>query len=100
MRGRGQVIVFGQNPNQTHHAFRHTDALGLDRDQVMEAIRVDLQPHLLLRFPMPDNMPFIGQVVVNGIPLRYHAYPLSEELVNVGSITTPYARTLAPFTER
>jgi hypothetical protein len=73
----GQEVVFGQNASQTYHAFRYTDALGLDRDEVMDAIGADLRPHLPLPFPAPDNAPFIRQVVVNGISLRYHACPLS-----------------------
>ena len=43
MRG-SQEIVFGQNPDQEYHAFRYTDALGLNRNEVIEVIRGDLQP--------------------------------------------------------
>jgi hypothetical protein len=82
-----QEVVFGQDANQAYHAFRYADALGLDRDAVREAVLTDLAPHLPLEQPPPSNRPFIGVVWVNGIELRYHAYPLSEELVNVGSIT-------------
>jgi len=31
-------IQFGNNENQIYHAFRHTDALGLDRSLVKSAI--------------------------------------------------------------
>ncbi len=34
-------IVFGQNENQTYHAFRHIDELGLSRDIVSKAIIID-----------------------------------------------------------
>ena len=84
-----QDIVFGQNLNQIDHAFRYTDALGLERANVMDAIRGDLQPHLPLQTPPPDNAPTVGSVTVNGIELGYHAYPVNKGLVNVGSITPP-----------
>lgn len=82
-------VVFGRNPNQTDHTFRYTDALGLDRDNVTDAIRRNLQPHLPLPVPPPNDAPFIGRVTVDGIGLSYHAYPINEGLVNVGRITGP-----------
>jgi len=82
-----QRIVFGQNPNQAHHAFRYTDALGLARNDVMGAIRADLGPRLPWPAPPPRNAPVIGNVIVGGVWLRYRAFAVSEELVNVGSIT-------------
>jgi hypothetical protein len=84
-----QEIVFGQNLNQTYHTFRYTDALGLDRAAVIEAIRADLRPRLPLPIPPPNNAPFVGRVTINGIQLSYRAYPVSEGLVNVGGITRP-----------
>ena len=88
MRG-GQEIVFGQNANQVAHAFRHIDDLGLDREEVMDAITRDLQPYLPLPVPPPRDFVFIGKVTVCGLELLYRAYPLSEEFVNVGRITGP-----------
>jgi hypothetical protein len=82
-----QRVVFGRNQNQTYHAFRHVDALGLDRRTVMAAIREDLAPELPLRQPVPSGRPFIGEVSVDGIELSYRAFPVSEDLVNVRSIT-------------
>ena len=82
-----QEIVFGCNPNQVYHAFRYTDAFGLDRHDVIETIIEDLRPNLPLPVPPMNNAPFVGRVIVNGILLSYHAYPVSEALVNVGSIT-------------
>jgi hypothetical protein len=82
-----QQIVFGQNPNQSDHAFRYIDAMALERREVIAAILADLQSNLPLAFPAPNNAPFIGRVIVNGLALRYHAYPVSEGLVNVGAIT-------------
>jgi hypothetical protein len=82
-----QRVVFGQNPNQTYHVFRYTDALGLDRRVVMAAVLEDLAPELPLRQPALSGRPFIGVISVEGVELSYHAYPVSEDLVNVGSIT-------------
>jgi hypothetical protein len=76
-----QTIVFSRDPNQVAHSFRHTDILGLDREEVMEAIRRDLEQHL----PLAELV--IGIVIVGGIELRYHAYCISKEFVNVGRIT-------------
>jgi hypothetical protein len=84
-----QEIVFGQNPNQTRHAFRYTDIRGLDRDIVIEAVLADLRSNLPLRTSPPRNAPFVGTVSLNGVKLRYHAYAVSEELVNVGRIVAP-----------
>jgi hypothetical protein len=81
-----QEIIFGRHPNQTSHAFRRVDQFGLDRSSVMRAILADLAPRLPLPFPLPNNAPFVGSVSVDGVRLRYHAYAVSEELVNVGSI--------------
>jgi hypothetical protein len=82
-----QQIVFGRSANQVFHAFRHTDALGLDRTDVMEAIRRDLQPYLPLPIPAPSDFIFVGEVTVDGMELHYRAYPVNEGLVNVGRIT-------------
>jgi hypothetical protein len=88
----GQLVVFGQDANQVYHTFRHTDWLGLDWDEVMEAICADLESHLPLSVPPSRNAPRIGCVTVNGVRLEYHAHPISEGLVNVGSIVKPKTR--------
>lgn len=92
---RRQRIVFGQDPNQIYHTFRHTDWLGLDRGDVVEAIRVDLKLHLPLSVGPPGNTPLIGYVRIKGVWLEYHAYPVSKDLVNVGSIVKPKTRPVA-----
>jgi len=84
-----QEIVFGQNPNQEYHAFRYTDALGLNRNEVIEVIRGNLQPLLPLPVPAPRNAPVKRRVIVRGVELVYRAFAVSEELVNVGSIAGP-----------
>jgi len=65
------------------------DDLGLDREEVMDAITRDLRRYLPLPVPPPRDFIFIGKVSVRGIELLYRAYPLSEELVNVERITGP-----------
>lgn len=55
----------------------------------MEAIRADLQPYLALAYPPLNNAPVIGRATVSGMPLRYHAYAVSEGVVNVEAITGP-----------
>ncbi len=65
---------------------RHIDDLGLDRSQVMDAIRSDLLPRLPLP-PRQNNTPFVGNVTIGGIHLDYTAYRLSDGSVNVGRIT-------------
>ena len=84
-----QEIAFGQNSNQEYHAFRYTDALGLNRNEVIETIRGDLQPLLPLPAPAPRNTPVKRRVIVHGVELVYRAFAVSEELVNVGSIAGP-----------
>lgn len=82
-----QEVVFGLNANQIYHSFRHTDALGLNRAEVVEAIRQDLRHRLPFPIPPPKNFLFIGNVTVRGRELQYRAHPVSEGVVNVGRIT-------------
>jgi hypothetical protein len=82
-----QEIIFGQNANQIYHAFRHTDALGLSREDVVEAIRRDLERRLPFPVPPPKDFVFVGRVTVGGCELRYRAHAVSEGAVNVGRIT-------------
>jgi hypothetical protein len=87
--GRGQQrILFGTNQQATGHAFRHIDALALDRTRVMQAIVDDLLPRLPLAMPT-NNLPFQGAVTVAGIRLKYHAFLLDDGAVNVGRIAPP-----------
>ncbi len=88
MRSR-QDVVFGQDANQASHTFRHTDDLGLGREEVMDAIRADLQPYLPLVMRPRSVGLLVGKVTVRGVELRCHAYLVNEGLVNVGRITGP-----------
>jgi hypothetical protein len=84
---RVQEIVFAQGGNQIYHAFRHTDALGLSRTEVVEAIRRDIERHLPFPVPTPRNFLFVARVTVAGRELQYRAHPISDGVVNVGRIT-------------
>ena len=84
-----QAIVFGQDGNQASHTFRHTDGLGLHREEVIDAIRAHIQPYLPLAMHPRSDALFIGKVTVRGVELTYHAYRVNEGLVNVGRITGP-----------
>jgi hypothetical protein len=84
MSDGGQQVVFGHVANQFSHSFRHIDKLGLDRAEVMEAIRRDLRSHL----PLAARL-LVGTVTVREVELKYHAYAISEDVVNVGRITGP-----------
>jgi hypothetical protein len=53
----------------------------------MAAVLEDLVSELPLRQPALSGRPFIGVISVEGVELSYRAYPVSEDLVNVGSIT-------------
>jgi hypothetical protein len=79
----------------TAHAFRHVDRLGLDRAVIMGAIIADLSPHLPLSLPI-NNQPFQVSVMIAGLELRYHAFPLDNGIVNVGRITPPQTGNAAP----
>jgi hypothetical protein len=54
----------------------------------MDAISRDLEPRLPLSGRRRDAL-FIGKVTVRGVELTYRAFPVSEELINVGRITGP-----------
>ena len=76
-------VQFGNNPNQTYHAFRHTDELGLSRSQVQSAI--------LTHFETVSNQVVKGKafnqvITVGGHKLQYTAYLLENNLYNIGRI--------------
>ncbi|RYC32511.1 DUF1073 domain-containing protein [Lichenibacterium minor] len=78
------AIRFGANPNQTFHAYRHTDDLGLDRVRVEEAIR----NHLISNLGTLQDGLIQGSVIVDGQKLEYNAFKLPNGDINVGRITT------------
>jgi hypothetical protein len=78
-----QVIRFGTNEDQIRHTFRHTDQLGLNRDDIAEAIRADLTRRQSV---LPGTY-ITGKVGIDGAVLEYRAYGLADGTVNVGRIT-------------
>ncbi|MBI3201894.1 MAG: RHS repeat-associated core domain-containing protein [Myxococcales bacterium] len=79
----GTVIQFGRTANQTSHAFRHTDALGLSRSAVMQAIEQQL-PGVASR--IPAGRPLNQVIQVGGQQIQYSAFRLPNGVINVGRI--------------
>ena len=77
------AIRFGTNANQTYHAYRHIDEVGIDRARVEDAVRNDL----ISRFENLQDGLNQGSVVVDGRRLDYNAYKLPSGEINVGRIT-------------
>lgn len=75
--------TFGRDLNQVHHAFRHTDKLGLSREDVMQAVRQDLVGQSK---NIPDGLPLNRVVDVAGTRVQYSAFRLADGSVNVGRI--------------
>jgi len=82
-RAGGPDVQFGNNPNQVHHAFRHTDQMGLDRSVVQSTIRSHLgQVHGQIQTGQPFN-----QVIrISGMNVQYTAFRLESGSINVGRI--------------
>ncbi|MBK9187381.1 MAG: hypothetical protein IPM33_00340 [Phycisphaerales bacterium] len=77
------TIRFGNNANQVSHAFRHTDALGLSRADVSQAVRSDL---LINTGSIVSGSPFNQTISINGVRVQYTAYRLPDGVINVGRI--------------
>jgi RHS repeat-associated protein len=76
-------ITFGQNANQTYHAFRHTDEMGLAREAVESAVREHL-PTVVSQ--IVEAKPLNQVIEVAGQKLQYTAYKLPDGTINVGRI--------------
>jgi RHS repeat-associated protein len=77
------LVQFGRNANQIQHAFRHTDALGLDR----AAVQTGVQNHFnTVASQITIGRPFIQFVDVAGQRIQYTAFRLQDGTVNVGRI--------------
>jgi len=77
------AIQFGKNANQTQHAFRHTDALGLNRSVVQSGVQTHLKTVALQITP---GKPFNQVIEVGGQRIQYTAFKLPDGTVNVGRI--------------
>jgi len=77
------VVRFGKDANQVYHAFRHIDALGLDRLLVQSTIEthfVTVAKHVV------SGQPFNQIVQVGGHRLQYTAFVLADGTFNIGRI--------------
>lgn len=77
------TVVFGNNPNQDYHTFRHVEEAGIDKNAAEQAIRQDLAGK---ESSLPQGLTK-GQVSVGGKTLEYNAYKLPDGTINVGRIT-------------
>jgi hypothetical protein len=80
------TIQFGNNANQIYHAFRYTNAAGLDQVAVENAIRANLETAASQIVP---GQPFNQTIQVAGQNITYTAYELQNGVINVGRITVP-----------
>jgi hypothetical protein len=77
------TVHFGKNSNQIQHAFRHTDALGLDR----AAVQSGVQNHFnTVASQITTVRPFIQVTKVAGQRIQYTVSKLQDGTVNVGRI--------------
>ena len=65
------------------HTFRHTDRLGLGRDEISNAVRADL----VRRGPILPGANVTGNVSVGGVMIEYRAFALADGTINIGRIT-------------
>ena len=77
------TIQFGKGANQVSHAFRHVDAIGLERAAVQSAVEKHL-PTVVSQ--LQPGKPLNQIIEVAGQRLQYTAYLLKEGIINVGRI--------------
>ena len=80
--GQG-TIRFGRDANQVGHAFRHIDALGLDRAVVQSAIENHLAT---VGNEIAQGIPFNQIIEVAGRKIQYTAFKLPNGAINIGRI--------------
>jgi hypothetical protein len=76
-------VQFGNVPNQVSHAFRYTDAAGLQREAVRSAVESHLKP---LTSQIQTGKPFNQVIEIGGQRFQYTAYKLPDGTINVGRI--------------
>jgi RHS repeat-associated protein len=81
--GQAAAVIFGSNPNQDYHTFRHVQDAGIDKNAAEQAIRQDLAGK---ESSLPQGLTK-GRVNVGGKTLEYNAYKLPNGTINVGRIT-------------
>jgi|GEM_PF-5247616 len=81
--GSDVTVLFGRVDNQVSHTFRHTDALGLDRDLVSSAVETHLRRNTS---KILDGKPLNQIIEVSGQRIQYTAFKLDNGTINVGRI--------------
>ena len=77
------TVQFGKGANQVSHAFRHTDALGLDRGVVKSAVETHFRE---VSSQIVAGKPFNQIIEVAGQRIRYTAFKLKDGTINIGRI--------------
>ncbi|WP_460911754.1 hypothetical protein [Spirosoma areae] len=77
------AIRFGNDPNQIHHVFRHTDELGLNRMAVQSAVQTHVSRLVSQIVP---GQPFNRVIEIAGQRVQYTAFKLPDGTINVGRI--------------
>lgn len=77
------TLKFGQNSNQISHAFRHTDALGLSRSDVMDGISNHFPS---VASSIPSGRPLNSIITVGSVQIQYSAFKLADGTINIGRI--------------
>ncbi|MDR1199197.1 MAG: hypothetical protein LBK94_09360 [Prevotellaceae bacterium] len=81
--GSKLAVQFGKTKNQIYHAFRHTDALGLDRSLVQSTI----QDHFkTISSQVISGKPFNQIIEIGGKRIQYTVYKLPNGVFNIGRI--------------
>ena len=77
LRGGGKILF-----RSTHYS-RRLERNGLDVNQVESAVRAEVE---IVRPNLAPRAPFSGRIEVNDQPVEYHAFPLENGDVSVGTI--------------
>lgn len=78
------LVQFGKTENQIYHAFRHVEALGLNKNLVKTAILNDI-PRIAKN--MPYGKSINTTIEVSGQKIIYSSYKLPNGTINIGRIT-------------
>jgi hypothetical protein len=75
------TIQFGRDANQIAHAFRHVDAIGLDR----ALVKATVERHLFtVMSQLQPGKPLNQVIEVAGRKIQYTAYLIEQGTINVG----------------
>lgn len=81
--GSDLIIQFGKSDNQIYHAFRHTDALGLERSTVQQVIKDHFKK---VSSQLIKGKPFNQVIEIGGQKIQYTAFEISDGVINIGRI--------------